>query len=122
RTARRGTRRPPSRKLDRVHSGHESRSHCFDVSLYAGDLSCKKNARQRTHLQRLGQDRGRANECVPMNLAKADELGLFESRDQAQDAFLFAELEMVLKTDQVIAVGQQVLLPELNNGERLSAG
>src|ERR1700738_2508836 len=74
------------------------------------------------HLQRLSQHRRRANKRVSMNLPKANEFGLLGAGDTTKHAFLLAELEMVLKTNQVVAVGKQILLPELHNGEGLAIG
>src|SRR6185295_20387008 len=56
-----------------------------------------------------------------MNLAEAYELSFFESRNQTQHPFLLAELEMVLKADEVVAVGQQILLPKLHDCKRHAA-
>src|SRR3954453_22710727 len=56
-----------------------------------------------------------------MDLAEADELGALQSGDQAQDARLFTEFQVVLKPDQVEAGGAQVLLPKLDDGPRTPA-
>src|ERR1700730_16244560 len=55
-----------------------------------------------------------------MNLSKANEFGLLETRNQKKHTFLLTDLEMILKTNEVVAVGKQILLPELHNGERLA--
>src|SRR5712692_3775290 len=54
-----------------------------------------------------------------MNLPEANEFSLFESGNQTKHTFLLAELEMVLKTNQVVAVRKHILLSELHDGERL---
>src|SRR6185503_19164520 len=98
---------------------HESCRHRFDVSLDSGNLSREKNARINSHLQCLSEHRWRADKCVAMNLTEAHELSLLEPRDQTQHSFLFAEFQMVLETDEVVAVGQQVFLAKLHNRPRL---
>ncbi len=55
-----------------------------------------------------------------MNLTEAHEFSLLESRNQSQHSFLFAELQMVLETDEVVAIGEQVFLAKLHNRPRLS--
>ena len=57
-----------------------------------------------------------------MDLAVAQELGLFQAGDEAQHARLFAELHVVLETHQVEALGAQVLLAELHARIRAPAG
>src|SRR5712691_6708181 len=55
-----------------------------------------------------------------MDLSEANELCSLESGNQTKHTFLLAELEMVLKTNEVVAVGKQILLPELHDSERLA--
>jgi hypothetical protein len=57
-----------------------------------------------------------------MNLAVAQEARVFEAGNQAQHAGLLAELQMVLKADQVVAVGAQVFLAQLHHGPGRLAG
>ena len=57
-----------------------------------------------------------------MDLAEAQELGVLQAGDQAQDARLLAELHMVLEADQVEALGAQILLAELHHGPGTPAG
>ena len=47
---------------------------------------------------------------------------LLQSGDHAQDARLLAELQMILKSDQVEALGAQILLAQLHDGPRTPAG
>jgi hypothetical protein len=47
---------------------------------------------------------------------------VFQAGDEAQDAGLVAELEVVLEADEVVAVGAQVLLAELDDGVGPAAG
>ena len=57
-----------------------------------------------------------------MNLPIAQEASIFQSRNQPQHARLFAKLQVVLKTDQIIAVGAQVFFAQLHNGPGSFAG
>jgi len=57
-----------------------------------------------------------------MNLPVAQEAGVFKAGNQPQHARLFAELEVVLKADQVVAVGAQVFLAQLHHGPGRFAG
>ena len=57
-----------------------------------------------------------------MDLAEAQELGVLQARNQAQDARLLAEFQVILEAHQVEAVGAQVLLAELHHGPRAPAG
>ena len=41
---------------------------------------------------------------------------VFEAGDEAEDSGLLAELEMVLEADEVVAVGAEVFLAELDDG------
>jgi len=50
-----------------------------------------------------------------MNLAVAQEACVFEAGDQAQDAGLFSEFQMVLKADDIVAVSAQILFAELDD-------
>ena len=50
-----------------------------------------------------------------MNLPEAQELGVLQARDHAQDARLLAELHVILKAHQVEAVGAQVFLAQLHH-------
>jgi len=57
-----------------------------------------------------------------VDLAVAEEAGVFEAGDEAQDAGLLAELEVVLEADEVVAVGAQIFLAELHDGPGVFAG
>src|SRR5437879_510602 len=69
----------------------------------------------RSHLQRLSEHSRRADERVSMYLPVANNFSLLESRYQAKHALLLAELQMVLKADEVVTIGHQILLPELHD-------
>src|SRR2546427_6875547 len=75
-----------------------------------------------SHLQSLAEHRRRADKRVAMNLPVANEFRLFESRNQTKHALLLAEFQMVLKANEVITVGHQILLPELHHCPGLPLG
>ena len=57
-----------------------------------------------------------------MNLPEAQEAGILEARDQPQHPSLIAELDVVLKSHQVLRVGPQIFLPQLHDRVRRLAG
>ncbi len=57
-----------------------------------------------------------------MNLAVAQELRVLQAGDQPQHARLLAELQVVLKADQVVGVGAQIFLAQLHHGVGHVAG
>ncbi len=59
---------------------------------------------------------------VAVDLAVAEERCVFEAGDEAEDAGLLAELEVVLEAYEVVAVGAEVLLAELDDGVGPAAG
>ena len=61
-------------------------------------------------LEGFGEQRGRVDVGVAVDLAVAEERRVFEAGDEAEDAGLFAELEVVLEADEVVAVGAEVFL------------
>jgi hypothetical protein len=61
-------------------------------------------------LQGFGEQRGGVDVGVAVDLAVAEEGGVLEAGDEAEDAGLLAELEVILKADEVVAVGAQVFL------------
>ena len=67
-------------------------------------------------LERFGEQRGRVDVGVAVDLAVAEEFGVFEAGDEAEDAGLFAEFHVVLEADEVVAVGAQGFLAELDGG------
>ena len=76
----------------------------------------------RAKLERLGEQRRRVDVSVAVDLAVADERGIFQAGDEAEDARLLAELEVVLEADQVVAVCAQVFLAQLDDGVGPPAG
>ena len=92
----------------------------FHIAFDAADLSGEENLRVRFHLQRLGKQRGRIDVGVAVNLPVAQEARILESGDQAQDAGLLAELQMILKSDEVVGIGAQIFLAQLHDCVRHS--
>src|SRR5271157_1157382 len=80
----------------RVHPGHQTGGDGFHVSFHARDLAGEEDPRLRPQLQGGPEQRG-VDVRIAMNLPEAQELGVFEARDQAQDAGLLAEFQVVLE-------------------------
>ena len=72
-------------------------------------------------LQGRGEQSRRIDVSIAVNLSVAQEAGVFEPGDQAEHSRLLAELQMILKTLDVVTGLHQVFLPELNNGVRSAA-
>ena len=73
-------------------------------------------------LQGFGEQRGCVDVGVAVDLAVAQEGRVLEAGDEAEDAVLFAELEVVLEADEVVGVGAEVFLAELDDGVGPAAG
>ena len=67
-------------------------------------------------LERLGEEVGRVDVGVAVDLAVAQEGGVFQAGNEAQDACLFSKLKVVLEADEIVAVGAEILLAELDDG------
>src|SRR5262249_54482959 len=80
------------------------------------DLPGEQQVRMGPKLQRWREQRGSVDIGVAMDLSEAQELRILQSRDHPQNACLFAELQMILESDQVEARCAQILLPQLNYG------
>ncbi len=63
-------------------------------------------------MQRGREQRRRVDVGVAVDLAEAQKLGAFEARNQAQNARLFGEFQVILKAHQVETVGAQVFLAQ----------
>src|SRR3954469_18543719 len=53
---------------------------------------------------------------VPMYLSESQELGIREPGNHPEDPFLFRKLQMILKTNNVVARLHQVFLAQLDYG------
>jgi len=75
-----------------------------------------------TELEGFGEEVRRVDVGVAVDLAVAQEGGVFEAGNEAEDARLFAELEVILEADQIVGVRAEVLLAELDDGVGPAAG
>jgi len=98
-----------------MHSGKKPGSNGLDITLDAANLSGKENLGVRFHLQVFAQQARPVDIGIPMNLPVTQELRILETGDQSQNSSLFPELEMVLKSDEVILIGAKVFLPQLDD-------
>ena len=73
-------------------------------------------------LQSFGEEGGGVDVGVAVDLAVAEEGCVFEAGDEAEDALLLAELQMILEADEVVAVGAEVFLAKLDDGVRPATG
>src|SRR5947209_5537868 len=99
-----------------MHAGHQSGGDGFHVTFYSADLSGKEDLWMGFHLQGVSQQRGSIDVGVAVNLSIAQEAGVFEAGDQAQDLGLIGELKVILKSDQVVGIGTKIFLAKLNYG------
>src|ERR1035438_9759839 len=74
---------------------HQAGGDGLHVPLHAGNLPRKEDLGAGAEMQGGGKQRGRIDKGIAMDLAEAQELGVFEAGDQAQNARLFAEFQMV---------------------------
>src|SRR6185437_1932828 len=99
-----------------------ARGNRLRIALDARELSCNQDRRMRAQLKRLREQRGCVDVCVAVDLSIPQEACVFESRNEAQNARLLAELQMVLEADKVVAVRTEILLAKLHDGVRPAAG
>ncbi len=59
-------------------------------------------------LQGFGEERWSVDVGVAVNLAVAEERGVFKAGDELEDAVLFAELQVILEAYQVVTVSAEV--------------
>src|SRR5579864_9604361 len=57
-----------------------------------------------------------------MDLSIAEETGLLEPGNEAENASLVTKPQVILKTDQIVGIGAQVFLPQLHDGMGWLAG
>src|SRR5688500_6078445 len=101
-----------------VDAGHKARRDVFDVALGACQLSREVN----TGFSFCRQCRKQRLECVdvriPVDLAQSQKLRILKPEDQLENTALLAELEMILKTHDVVARLHENLLPQLDDRVR----
>lgn len=73
-------------------------------------------------LEGFGEKGGCVDVGIPVDLAVAEEGGALEAGDQAEHAGLLAKFQVVLEADEVVGVGAEVLLAELDAGVGPAAG
>ncbi len=99
-----------------MHSGEQSRRDRFHIAFDTAYLPSEKNLRMRFHLQSLKQQGGRVDVSVAMDLSVAQETRVLKTRNQAQDLSLFAELKVVLKSNEIVGIRAKIFLAKLHNG------
>ncbi len=105
-----------------VAAGEQAGGDGFGVAFDAGELAGDEDGGVGAELEGFGEQGGGVDVGVAVDLAVAEEGGVFEAGDEAEDAVLFAELEVVLEADEVVGVGAEVFLAELDDGVGPAAG
>ena len=105
-----------------VASGEEAGGYRFGIAFDAGELAGDEDGGVSFELEGFGEERGGVDVGVAVDLAVAEESGVFEAGDEAEDAGLFAEFEVVLEANEVVGVGAEVFLAELDAGVGPAAG
>ncbi len=105
-----------------VAAGEEAAGDGLGVAFDAGELAGDEDAGVGAELERFGEQRGGVDVGVAVDLAVAQEGRVLEAGDEAEDAGLLAELEVVLEADEVVAVGAEIFLAELDGGVGPAAG
>ena len=103
------------RGIDTGQASHGSR---FGVAFYAHELPGKKERAASLELQRVQQELGRIDERIAMEASIAEKLSLFQPRDHAKHALLFAIGQFGLKADQVVAGAMNIFCSQLDDGSR----
>src|SRR6266436_8167460 len=57
-----------------------------------------------------------------MDLAEAHELSMLQAGNEAQNPRLLGEFQMILKPDQIVTIGTQILLAKLDDGVGPTSG
>ncbi len=105
-----------------VAAGEEAGGDGLGVAFDAGELAGDEDGGVGAELEGFGEERGGVDVGVAVDLAVAEEGGVLEAGDEAEDAGLLAELEVVLEADEVVGVGAEVFLAELDAGVGPAAG
>ena len=87
----------------------------FHIAFAAGDLPGKAQARHRREPKTRIEQLRRVEEGVAVQAAQARELGLLEPRDHAEDAALFAVLQLGLEAHHVPQRAQRIVLAQLHH-------
>src|SRR5262249_32735737 len=94
----------------------------LDIALHSANLPREQYVRMHLHLQRRREQGRRIDVGITMNLSVAQEAAVLEAGNESQHARLFAKLQMVLKSDEVIGIRAEIFLPKLHDGIRRLAG
>src|SRR5271166_2965863 len=103
-------------------AGDEARGYRFDVALHPRDLAREKDRWPRPQLERRRQKQRPVDVRIPVNLAVAEKLRSLEAGDHPKQVCLLRKTQVVLKTDQIVAVRAGVFLPELEHCVRPPPG
>ena len=109
-------------ELRGVDAGEQAGGDGLGVALDAGELAGDEEIGAGAKLEGFGEERRCVDIGIAMDLAVAEEGGVLEAGDHAQNAGLLAEFEVVLEADEVVGVGTEVLGAELDGGIRPSSG
>ena len=94
----------------------------FHIALAAGDLAGKAQPRLRVQPQRAVEQLRRIEEGVAVQAAEPRELGVLQPRNGAEDARLFAVLQLGLEADHVEQRAELVVLAKLHDRIGLDCG
>ena len=104
------------------HACHQTATGTLHITFHTGNLSGKEALLPADHLKGSVQESGTVQESVAVHYAVAGVFCMLEPGNQTEDPLLFAEFQPGLKSNQVVHCVRCVILPELNDGERLFSG
>jgi len=105
-----------------VDAGQHAAGNGFGVAFDSAKLAGDHDAGMGFELEGFSEERWGVDVGVAMDLAVAEEGCVFEAGDELEDAVLFAVLEVVLEAYEIVGVGAEVLLTELDDGVGPAAG
>ena len=94
----------------------------FDITFDANHLAGEEKIVASLELQSATQQAGRIDKGVAMERAEADEFGVFEAGNHAQDAALLRIGHLGLEADHVEQPRFAIILAKLDDGVELLAG
>ena len=98
-----------------IQTGYQTRGRVTHVTFCANNLPGKKQLRPSPKLHSWLKQFGCIDVRVAVNLPVTEEFGALQPGDHTQDSLLLAILEVILKSDDVIRAGPQILLAKLNH-------
>ena len=109
----------PFKLSGQVEGCQESCRHIADVSLNTRDLPGKIKLRlARENAWWDLEQRWRVKKSIAMHLAHSNEVGVFQTRNQAQNLFLLFPTDIRLEADDIVKIACQIILPQLHDGVR----